>query len=63
VNDWGSAALLSWPLDWRVIGVLFATAAIYVRGWVRGRRLRETSEDKTRLASFLAGLGVLFLAL
>jgi cytochrome c oxidase assembly factor CtaG len=63
VNDWESAALLSWPLDWRVTAVLLATAAIYVRGWMRGRRLRQTAEDKNRLAAFLSGTCALFIAL
>lgn len=58
-----NAALASWSLDWRVIAILLATAFIYLRGWVRGRRLIRGERDYARLGSFVAGLAVLFLAL
>lgn len=57
-----NAALASWALDARVITILLITAAVYVRGWIRGRRLIRDERDGGRLACFLAGLGVLFLA-
>lgn len=57
MNDWARAALLSWQLDWRVIGVLAVTTAVYARGWTQARG------DKNRLMAFLLGIGVLFIAL
>lgn len=58
-----NAALSSWALNSRVILILLLAAAVYVRGWLRGRQLLRDERDGTRLACFLAGLGVLFLAL
>lgn len=57
-----NAALASWALDPRVIAILLLTAAVYLRGWIRGRRLVHDERDAGRLACFLAGLAVLFLA-
>jgi cytochrome c oxidase assembly factor CtaG/polyferredoxin len=54
-----NAALLSWAFDWRVILLLLTAAFVYVRGWLRGRPER----DSRRLAAFLGGLAVLFVAL
>lgn len=42
--------------------LLLAIALIYVRGWTRGRRLLRDERDHGRLAAFLAGLAVVFLA-
>ena len=39
------------------------TAAIYLRGWLAIRRTRPDQFDDTRLASFLGGLAVLWLAI
>lgn len=57
------AVLASWGLDARVIALLLVTAVLYVRGWLRGRRSSAGERDLARLASFLGGLTVLFLAL
>ncbi len=62
MNPVASAALLSWTPDARVIALLLVTAGIYVRGWMRGRRLVRGEKDYVRLSAFLAGLGVVFLA-
>ncbi|HEY3936390.1 MAG TPA: cytochrome c oxidase assembly protein [Bryobacteraceae bacterium] len=58
-----SAALTSWTLDWRATAVLAGTAVVYLRGWLRGRRLIKGERDHQRLGAFLAGIAVLFLAL
>ena len=57
-----NAALASWTLNLQVIALLLATALIYLRGWIRGRRLWRSEQDHRRLAAFLAGLTVVFLA-
>jgi cytochrome c oxidase assembly factor CtaG/polyferredoxin len=62
VESIASAALTSWTLDSRAIAVLAVTAAVYLRGWLRGRRLIRDERDYQRLGAFLAGLAVLLLA-
>ncbi len=62
MNTVAVAALASWNLDWRVIALLVLTAAIYLRGWIRGRRLLHDSRDSSRLACFLSGVALIFLA-
>ena len=57
-----TAALTSWTLDARAIALLLATALIYVRGWLRGRRMIRDERDWGRLAAFLGGLLLVFLA-
>jgi cytochrome c oxidase assembly factor CtaG len=57
-----SAALTSWTLNAQVIVLLLAIAAVYVVGWTRGRQLLRDERDRGRLAAFLAGLVVVFLA-
>jgi cytochrome c oxidase assembly factor CtaG/polyferredoxin len=57
VNSTAAAVLASWTLDARFMALLLAAACVYVRGWRRGTR------DASRLACFLGGLTVLFLAL
>ena len=57
-----SAAFASWPLDGRVIFLLLLSAAVYWRGWLRGRRLLRDQSDGLRLTAFIASLFVLFLA-
>src|SRR6185312_15460643 len=58
-----SAALSSWRLDPRVVAILLGAGVVYVLGWLRGRRLIRGEKDLTRLAAFLCGLAILFLAL
>ncbi len=57
-----SAALSSWKLDPRVIAILLFAGLVYLRGWLRGRRVLHDDRDYTRLGAFLAGLVVLFVA-
>jgi cytochrome c oxidase assembly factor CtaG len=57
-----SAVLTSWTPNAYVIVLLLAFAVIYVRGWTRGRRLLRDERDDCRLAAFLAGLVMVFLA-
>jgi cytochrome c oxidase assembly factor CtaG/polyferredoxin len=56
------AALSSWNFDPRVIGLLAVIGFIYVRGWIRGRRLVRTVNQRERLMAFLAGLALIFFA-
>jgi cytochrome c oxidase assembly factor CtaG/ferredoxin len=42
--------------------MLLVTAAVYVRGWMRGRRSVRGDNDYCRLGAFLAGLSALFVA-
>ncbi len=62
MNSVASAALTSWTLSARVIAILLIAAVVYLRGWLRGRRLIRGEQDYQHLWAFFAGLGVLFLA-
>ena len=42
---------------------LFVTAAIYLRGWMAIRKTRPAQFDLRRLASFLSGLSILWIAI
>ncbi len=57
-----TAVFSSWPLDGRVIFLLLLSAAIYWRGWLRGRQLLRDQSDPMRFTAFMASLLVLFLA-
>ncbi len=59
----GSAAILSWHFDWTIVSLLLAAAAIYLRGWLIGRKLLRTPQDENRLLAFYCGLLAIFLAL
>lgn len=63
MNTVAVAALASWNLDWRVVLILTLTAAVYLRGWMRGRRLLHDERDGSRLACFIAGLLFIFIAI
>ncbi|HEX4227427.1 MAG TPA: cytochrome c oxidase assembly protein [Bryobacteraceae bacterium] len=63
MNTIGSAALGSWNIDVPVLALLVITALIYLRGWLRGQRFVRDEQDGSRLAAFLSGLAVLFIAL
>src|SRR5258708_1327646 len=58
-----AAALVSWTLDIRVLGLLLATIWLYARGWRRLHRERPARYTTARLAAFLAGIAALFLAI
>jgi putative membrane protein len=51
-----------WDVPWIVTSALALTAAIYVRGWARIRRTRPEQFTSWQLASFLAGILALFVA-
>lgn len=57
-----NAALTSWTIHPAALLLLVLTAAIYLRGWMRGRQLLRSPEDASRLAAFLAGLVAVFIA-
>jgi len=52
-----------WSLPIWLTASIVATAAVYVRGWFAIRRTRPAQFDDMRLASFLAGLAVLWLSI
>ena len=62
MDSLANAALSSWTLDARVIALLLCAALVYVRGWLRGRRLLRDERDPARLACFLGGLAGIFVA-
>jgi cytochrome c oxidase assembly factor CtaG len=62
VNSFANATLTSWSLDARVVAILLCAAVIYLRGWLRGRRLLHDERDAGRLACFLGGLAAVFVA-
>jgi cytochrome c oxidase assembly factor CtaG len=57
------AFLRSWPFDPWLIVMLIVSAALYLRGWLLLHRRDSTRWHGGRLAAFLGGLAVLFLAL
>ncbi len=62
MNSFANAALTSWTLNGPALAVLLLTAIIYSRGWVRGRRFLRSPHDSERLAAFLSGLLLIFVA-
>lgn len=62
MNSASAAALTSWDISPFPLALLLATAAVYLRGWLRGRQLVRGEHDKDRLTAFLAGLLLLFVA-
>ncbi len=62
MNSSANAALSSWSFHGPAIAVLIATALIYARGWLRGRRLLRGARDPQKFSAFFAGLFLLFLA-
>ncbi len=63
VESAASAALSSWTFGWFSTGALLAALFIYLRGWIRGRRLLHDPRDLTRLVCYCAGIFLLFVAL
>lgn len=57
------AALGSWNLDPRVIGLLLLTGIVYFRGWRRLQKVLPQQFSSERLALFWLGLILLFVAL
>ncbi|MBV8819731.1 MAG: cytochrome c oxidase assembly protein, partial [Acidobacteriaceae bacterium] len=62
MDSTSAAALTSWTIDPFAVALLLAIAAVYVRGWLRVRRLVHGEHDQERLVAFLAGLSLLFIA-
>jgi cytochrome c oxidase assembly factor CtaG/polyferredoxin len=62
VQSVAEAALESWPWHPWTVAALLVTAFLYTLGWIRIRRLVRTENDGARLASFLGGLTVVWLA-
>lgn len=58
-----SAAFSSWSFDPQVIVPILLAAGIYVRGWLRLRRVLPSEFSDSRLASFLSGLLLVFIAI
>lgn len=52
----------AWNLDPRLICLLAVIAAVYLRGWIRVRRLVRDPRDGQRLCCFWAALLLLFIA-
>ncbi len=57
------AVLMSWSLRPAVVVPLLVVAAVYLRGWTAQRRRGSPQMTVPRAAAFLAGLGVVFVAL
>ena len=51
-----------WEIPWIVSSALALSAIVYVRGWARIRRTRQAQFSVGRLAAFLCGVVVLFVA-
>ncbi len=62
VESAASAAFESWAIDGRLLALLLLSAIVFIRGWLRGRRLLRDPNDGLRLTAFMASLLVLFLA-
>jgi cytochrome c oxidase assembly factor CtaG len=58
-----TAVFASWIWDWKVVCLLLAMAALYIRGWLRLHLERPFKYTPSRLASFLGGLLAILLAL
>lgn len=63
MNSALNAAFLSWPIDAPTVLILALAAFVFVRGWIRGRRVLREPDDAMRLGSFLSGLATIFVAL
>jgi putative membrane protein len=53
----------NWSLPVWLTGSILLTAALYLRGWLALRKTRRAQFNDLRLASFLSGLAVLWLAI
>jgi cytochrome c oxidase assembly factor CtaG/ferredoxin len=61
--DVSNAILSSWSIRFEPTFALILTAALYLRGWFKLRRLAPRRFDGWRLLSFLAGVFALFIAI
>jgi cytochrome c oxidase assembly factor CtaG/ferredoxin len=63
MEDVGDAVIESWSIQlWPTVGLILL-AVVYFRGWLKLRKQVPHRFDGWRLASFLGGVGVVFLAL
>ncbi len=62
MESFGAAALTSWDIRPFSLALLLAAAAVYIRGWLRGRKIVRGEHDGERLTAFLSGLLLLFIA-
>jgi putative membrane protein len=53
----------TWSLPFGLTITIVCVSAVYIRGWYRIRKTRPAYFTRVRLASFLVGLGVLWLAI
>ena len=58
-----SAAFSSWSFDAQVIVPILLAAGLYLRGWLRLRRVLPSEFSDSQLASFLSGLALVFIAI
>ncbi len=58
-----AAVLASWTLDLKLVCLLLAVAALYLRGWLRLRAELPRKYTRGRLAAFAGGLLAVFVAL
>jgi len=62
MNPIAELTFRSWRPDYEAPVFLLLMCALYWRGWRRLRRLRPREFGVARLASFLSGIGAIFLA-
>jgi cytochrome c oxidase assembly factor CtaG len=62
MQDSVSTLFTQWDIPWAVTSALALAAAIYVAGWTRIRRTRPAQFPPWRLAAFLGGILVIFIA-
>ena len=63
VDTVASAAFSSWSFDAQVIVPILLAAGLYLRGWLRLRRVLPSEFSDSQLASFLSGLALVFIAI
>ena len=63
MSDAVLAIFTDWSLSFWLTGTILITAAVYLRGWLVIRKTRREQFNDVRLASFMAGLAVLWLAI
>ncbi len=62
MDSLGSAAFTSWELDGPASAILLLFVFVYIRGWLKGRRLLHEPQDGTKLTAFFGGVFAIFLA-
>ncbi len=62
MDPFANAALTSWSFNGPAVLTIAITALVYLRGWLRGRRILREANEYQQLCCFLAGLATLFIA-